>query len=192
MQVSTESKPINGRLFIEDYLIKRVGSIVKTEPYFGFTLIGVGIETLGAFIESEGFHVTGRSPKRFEKAIKRLFDSKYVPYTQRIYASMRCGLAHITKPKEDIFLCGEGSEARHLQEENSVLIISLRLLYDDYVSGANKLISMIDQNDPIVDQAKLGEFLTETYTVVEDSVTGKLESHTGTGDTVAVSSVSHY
>ena len=188
MTIETDKKTLGAREFIEQYLIDRIISIADKDPYFGFTLIGIGIESLGAFLDRQDFHKPKMSSPRFKAALQSLFDDQqYFTHWKRIYESMRCGLAHVTKPKENILLFGLGNHVDHLTVQNKILILSLDRFRSDYIAAAKKLITMIDNSDPHIDRRKLGKILTESYSVAEEPATGRLTSDSGTGSPYAQS-----
>jgi hypothetical protein len=167
--------------FIREYLIIRIGQLRKHFPFFAFTLIAIGIETLGSFLDSHPLQADSQSRTRFRECIQRLFPATYATLWERLYKSLRCGLAHVTSPKADLYLVGEGKPAHHLTEIQGVLVLVLEPFYEDFVKACTKII-----DDNLIDPSKQGVKVVLEQLVVEESG-GKLSSTSGTGDVNAIS-----
>lgn len=140
---------------LENVLLKEVDKIVKKSgaPYLAFLNIVIGIEFLGACLDERPFIEKNLSEKRFNKALKKLFDKKYHKYSKAnnpfyLYENLRCGLVHQIRPLGGIMFTTR-SEAitdgnSHLKKlETGELIIVLEDLYEDFENAVNRLIRQV-------------------------------------------------
>ncbi len=138
---------------INHFLIGQIGSLIsggKTTTYVKFLLIINCIEFLGAALSESTLETREKSEERFNDAIKKLFPSKYKPYTneankQYFYTNLRCGMVHQLRPLGGIAFTTR-AEAKtdgntHLKKEkNGILVLVLEDFYDDLKKAALKYI----------------------------------------------------
>ena len=85
--------------FINQVFVNEYGRIVDGGfHYISFALIGLGIEFLGACLDSKTFNRRGQSEARFTNAVKQLFPKKYHPFSKALYRDLRNGFAHQFRP----------------------------------------------------------------------------------------------
>ena len=85
-------KEFINQVFLNEY--KRI--IDQGFYYISFALIALGIEYLGACLDSHDFDEEGLSKARFTSAINELFPQRYHEHAEALYKDVRCGL--LTNP----------------------------------------------------------------------------------------------
>jgi len=144
--------------FIDGILIGQISRIQdigkdggKDCHYLSFTLVCVGIEFLGACFDGHPFNEQGHSKVRFKRAITELFPANYHKHAQRLYTSLRNGLAHVALSKSDIGLTQIKESklfgTKHLTMHSGRLILISEAFFDDFVSACEKLEEMIKRGE---------------------------------------------
>jgi len=135
--------------FIETVFVHQVGELVQTHPYLAFIVMASGIELLGKCLRANSFEEKGVSRNRFEEAIQNL--QAFTPYRGLVgknnqtdlYASFRCGLAHVMVPNSRITLSSK-NEMKHLQVHGNGKRVNLRCedFYEDFKKACAELFNM--------------------------------------------------
>lgn len=82
-------------VFIKNYFIEEIGSLVENHPFVALTLMSIGVEFLGKCLNPNPWNDPNeRSGSTFNSAVNN-FESlnKYSVVTD-LYHNLRCGLAH--------------------------------------------------------------------------------------------------
>lgn len=156
--------------FIDEILVGQIGRVQdigkgggKDCHYLSFTLICAGIEFLAACFDDHPFDEQGHSKKRFKCAIEELFPDKYYEHADKLYGSLRCGLAHVALPKSDIGLTqlkeSEKFGTKHLVEHSERLTLISETFFSDFVSGCEKLKTKIKEGE-LTDTKLQGDFFS--------------------------------
>ncbi len=151
------SKEIIKQTFLKEY--KR---LIDKEFYFiSFSLIAVGIEFLGACLDENPFLEEGHSKKRFNKAIKHLFDKKY--HQLELYENLRCGFAHVLLPGKGIDVIQQSEiditkGKIHLGKYKNRLVLVSQEFYEDFAKACEEIIKRID-NKLLLDEKVYRELL---------------------------------
>ena len=135
---------------------KSVNDIFKqSSPYIKFFPIISSIEFLGACYDELPFDTTRLNKediveKRFNIALKNLFDNKYLPFAKAdsefyFYKKLRCSMIHQLRPGIGIMfttrLESKEDKTEHLKKEkNGYIILVLEDFYDDLKKASEKLI----------------------------------------------------
>jgi hypothetical protein len=118
--------------------------------YLGFGNVASGIEFLGACIDNYPMGKKNVSQKRFNNAVRILFDARYALYVDAapdydLYTNLRCGMAHIIRPQGNlVFTTRTESEKDHtthlemIPGTNKLVLIS-EDLYADFTEAALRL-----------------------------------------------------
>jgi hypothetical protein len=134
---------------------------LQTSPYIKFLPIVCSIEFLGAIYDELPFETTRIEKediveKRFNKALKELFDKKYKPFIKSdskhyLYKKLRCPIIHQMRPGSGIGLTTrkeaveDGNE--HMKENKAGrLILVLEDFYDDLNLASHKMIRLFETN----------------------------------------------
>lgn len=89
---------MNVREFINQVFLNEYSQIVTGFSYISFALIGLGIEFLGACLDSHEFGQKGQSGLRVRAAILDLFPAAYHVYADELSGDLRNGFAHQFRP----------------------------------------------------------------------------------------------
>ncbi|MFA5838952.1 MAG: hypothetical protein WC849_03385 [Candidatus Paceibacterota bacterium] len=152
---------------IQTVIINEIGGLVyphgksnkdilrQSSPYIKFLPIISSIEFLGACYDELPFDTTrlGKEDiveKRFNIALKNLFDKKYLPFTKAdndfyFYKKLRCCMIHQLRPRKGIMFTtrfeSKEDKTEHLKKEKYVyLVLVLEDFYDDLKKASEKLI----------------------------------------------------
>ena len=157
---------------IQTVIINEIGGLIyfdgksnkdvfeQKSPYIKFLPIISSIEFLGACYDELPFDTTRLDKediveRRFNAALKNLFDKKYLPYTKSdsefyLYKKLRCKMIHQLRPGEGIFFTTRFESVQdktgHLNKAEIGLILVLEDFYDDLKKAAEKLISQYQNN----------------------------------------------
>jgi hypothetical protein len=150
---------MNAKEFINQIFLAEYGQIVPQFPYISFALIGLGIEFLGACLDSYEFGERGQSSARVHKAIKELFPPAYG--VGAIASDLRNGFAHQFRPGMSLEL-SQRSEApgrgwRHLEKtEDEKICLVAEDLYADFAAACRTVLNKIEQGNLNHDKLKRG------------------------------------
>ena len=149
--------------FIEDYLIKRIKSVIEDgkQHYFTFFLVCSGIEFLGACLDEFEFSKKKKSGARFKGALKNLNSlQKYDGYKDRLYEELRCGLLHVTIPRPGIALSQLedtlNDKSKNCTIVNGKLLLYAECFYEDFTEGCLEIIKKIKTGE--ITHKKLKKF----------------------------------
>lgn len=144
--------------FIDRVLIGEFKKIQQEHGhhYVSFSLIGLGIELLGACLDKHKFDRKWQSEKRFKRAIRELFPPKYHAYNRKksnayLYKHLRCGFAHQGRPGGKIALTHRAESQRenteHLKDYKGRLILVAEDLFEDFEAACREVIRRIDDGE---------------------------------------------
>ncbi|MBN1111409.1 MAG: hypothetical protein JXA53_00660 [Bacteroidales bacterium] len=151
--------------FVETIFIKEIGRLQKEEFFlFSFILIGQGIESLGAIIDTKPLKAKAQSRKRFDDAIYKLFPREYQKLNLKgmLYDQLRSALTHLFIPGGFLTLATKADKElgdKHLQIVNGATVIVAENLYSDFVYACNRLFDGIEKGK--VKRTKLNVDLPE-------------------------------
>lgn len=137
--------PLDSKEFAQHYLLNEILLIEAANVRLQLlSAMAHGIETAGALLDGLPYKAKGQGKKRFDLALKKLFPASYSAANQQInlYSQLRSHLAHGMIPSNLISI--EVGTEKHLQMEENMLHISLKMLFDDYCCAIEKLIQKID------------------------------------------------
>lgn len=132
----------------------------QSHAYIKFLPIVACIEFLGACYDEFPFETTRLSQSdlvedRFNKALKELFDKRYLPFSKSdhkfyFYKKLRCSMIHQLRPGKGIMFTTRKESIedknKHLQEDqHGHLILILEDFYDDLQKAANKIINLFNR-----------------------------------------------
>ncbi len=141
--------PMTVKEFINQVFQNEYKKIVdKGFHYISFALIGLGIEFLGACLDSNDFDKLHVGRARFTKAIVDLFPQRYDPHAIALYEDIRCGFAHQFRPRSRFVLTHREESIRentqHLGPYGKQTVLISENLYDDFQKACQKVVTMID------------------------------------------------
>ena len=152
--------------FIKHVLIGEIGEIGQKHPYLAFSLIAIGIEFLGKFIDTESKNNT-ESRNSFNYAItflkgfekyrnlidinkigknnKKLLEESrhnynHLPKKFDLYDELRCGMCHALLPKGNLLL-SDGNEEFSIND--NTVTLHLGRLYEDFKNACYEVIEKI-------------------------------------------------
>ena len=154
-KTGNKDKELSVKEFIEIVLMRDIRRMVYECKlhYLSFSVISQGIEFLGACLDELKWDDPDQSEKRFNKALKKLFQNKYQRHSTRaneqyLYKGLRCGLIHMMRPQNKVFLTHREESKRdgtsHLKKHNDKLILVLEDFYDDFERACKDVIAKID------------------------------------------------
>jgi hypothetical protein len=132
----------------------------QSHAYIKFLPVVACIEFLGACYDEFPFDTTRLDKRdlvedRFNKALKELFDKKYLPFSKSnhkfyFYKKLRCSMIHQLRPGAGIMFTTRKEsfedQNKHLKEDQlGHLILVLEEFYDDLQKAANKLITLFER-----------------------------------------------
>jgi len=140
--------------FINHVLINEIGDVVDHHKWLSFILICSGIEFLGGCIDKEvkKINTGGRSEKRFNDAIEKLFPIKYHPFIKKpfnLYSELRCGMNHVSIPGMKLALSETKSNHQNLSQWGDRIIIVAEDFYGDFKNACNTVTLMIENGQVI-------------------------------------------
>jgi hypothetical protein len=143
---------------IKRILVGQMKSIIydhSGSAYMKFVNLAVGIEYLGACLDHYPFEKPKESEKRFNDALKNLFDKKYHKYTKKsadvyFFEEFRCPFIHQLRPGKKIVLThraeAEIEGTCHLGNiETGQLVLVLEDFFDDLEKAAKKLVDEFEK-----------------------------------------------
>ncbi|MCP4521998.1 MAG: hypothetical protein GY827_09970 [Cytophagales bacterium] len=148
------------KYFVQHYFVNEIERLNKNEfGYFSFVLIAQAIEILGAVLDDKPFRAKNQSRKRFDLAIKALFDVRYqrLNYKGWLYENFRCNMSHLFMPSNAIILTTreevEDGMVHLEKKDNTVVFIAEDFQYD-LKKACKYLVKKIDKGQ--VKPKKLG------------------------------------
>lgn len=138
--------------YIEKYLIKEVGEIVKNHQELSWVLMTAGIEFLGRCLDTDNADIVhwyvGYGEKVFKNAIANLFPSQYHQHNDSssdyyLYKQLRCGFNHTTLPGNKIILSEGVLNQKHLSLNNGYLILVAEDFYDDFKKACEQVVDKL-------------------------------------------------
>ncbi len=140
--------------FIKNDLILGIDSLINKHGQWlaPYVLIGIGIEHLGACIDSYDFFIKDLSKKRFDLAIEKLFkpiNESYFIERQKLYEDFRCGFCHTLIPKPSIIFCNNDETNIHLsrEEQKAPLKLNLKKLFNDFKIASEIVIQKLETGE---------------------------------------------
>jgi hypothetical protein len=135
--------------FINQVFLAEYAQIVPEHAYISFALIGIGIEFLGACLDSSPFDQTGLSGNRVRSALQSLFPGKYHSFIDELAADLRNGFAHQFRPGRKLELSrrseGQSNKWQHLgTTSDGRLCLFIEDFYDDFANACRVVINKID------------------------------------------------
>lgn len=149
---------MNIKQFINRVFLEELGSIVPHYHYLSFVIMASAIEFMGACLDAEPFDEPHLSRKRFDAAIRSLFDARYHKYAGKkaeisLYTNLRCGMVHVTRPGGKVVFthkkesAAEGTAHLELLENTGQLVLVCEDLYDDFVKALENLKIKMGKRD---------------------------------------------
>lgn len=152
---------------IQSVIINEIGGLIypkgkktndcfkQSSPYIKFLPIISTIEFLGACYDELPFDTTRINKReiveiRFNKALKNLFNKRYLPYTKAnnefyFYHKLRCNMIHQLRPGKGLFFTtrfeSKDDGTKHLGKIDGGIILVLEDFYDDLRTASENLIS---------------------------------------------------
>lgn len=148
------------REFIQKFMIDDIGRLVDSHPFHSFVLMSIGIEFLGKCLRDGDWDDPNRNATEdFNNAISELYSFTKYRNIDGLYDKLRCGLAHLSVPKNGIKLDREGNDI-----SSSPIILGCREMYEDFKSACNEVLE--DK------EGKVKKDLTKDYLVIDNTTTG--------------------
>lgn len=136
--------------------------------YLSFGQIAMGIELFGACRDAEpNLNKEGVSRSRFNLGLTEYMakvDARYATYAGprgtpfELYGNLRCGMAHLLRPKGDVGLtsrvgaAADGTNHLEIYAPLNKLVLVAEQWFDDFESAAQLFIADL----PSMDQTKVG------------------------------------
>lgn len=132
----------------------------QAHAYIKFLPVVACIEFLGACYDEFPFETTRMEQRdliedRFNKALKELFNKKYLPFSKKdnkfyFYKKLRCGMIHQLRPGRGIMFTtrmeAKADGTAHLGNDgHGNLILVLEDFYDDLQKAALKLAGLFER-----------------------------------------------
>src|SRR3989344_5466692 len=142
--------------YIEKYLIKEIGEIVKNHQELSWVLMTAGIEFLGRCIDDSSTDInkwsTGYGERVFKSAITNLFPSEYHQYNEKcsdycLYKQLRCGFNHTTLPGSKMILSERKLKQKHLSISGSSLVLVAEDFYDDFKKACEQVLDKLGKGE---------------------------------------------
>jgi hypothetical protein len=139
--------------YVDDTLIPGIRKMQSERlEFLSFGVIGVSIEALGSFFDTDPFEEDGHSSRRFKKAIDELFKPLGRGYENScscknkmhddycLFRGLRCGMAHIGRPQGKIVFTtraeAQSDNNTHLVRDlQGMLVLVAQDLADDFEAG---------------------------------------------------------
>ena len=110
-------------------------------------MVSQGIETLGAFLDKKPLAAKAQSKKRFNLAIRELFNSNYKNLNANdwLYKQIRCNLSHMCSTGGIILLCSRlERRGKHLDELNGQRIVEIEQFVMDFHKACAEVIIQLE------------------------------------------------
>jgi hypothetical protein len=142
---------MESKAFIEKYLIKEVESLLESKRYYPLLVYGsIGIETLGAIIDTKPIRAREQSRFRFASALFHLFPNQYgfVNKQNFLYETLRNHSAHNLLPSSKILIVNQDNKTvRHLDQKKDQLTFVVDIFARDFLKACKTAIEMIDKGE---------------------------------------------
>ncbi len=142
---------MNSKQFIERFLIKEVESLLRHEQYYPILVYtSIGIETLGAIIDSKPIRAREQSKFRFASALFHLFPNQYgfVNKQNFLYDALRNHSAHNLLPSSKLLIVNKKNKTvRHLDQSREQTTIIIDYLAKDFIEACHLAIDKIDKGE---------------------------------------------
>ena len=142
---------------IRSILLGELKSVIYNHngsAYIKFLNLAIGIEYLGTCLDHHPFDKDKESENRFNEALKKLFDKKYLKYAKKgsniyFFEDFRCPFVHQLRPGKKIVLTHRDESKRegtkHLAPlETGELVLVLEDFFDDFEDAAKRLIRQFE------------------------------------------------
>lgn len=139
--------------YIKKYLIIEMADIVKNHQELSWVLMVAGIELLGRYISSDKNSVEDEHGNQdYFRAGLRLFRNEYQRYNtnvtnpQDLWKKLRCGLGHLTFPKDAIIISEKVNSGKNLEIVGGKLVLFAEDFYEDFKTACEKVVDMLKNN----------------------------------------------
>jgi hypothetical protein len=164
---------------IKTLILGELKSIVyqhQGSAFIKFLNIAIAIEYLGACLDHHPFDKDKQSEKRFNEALKELFEKKYKKYTKTdseiyFFKEFRCSFIHQLRPGSNIVVThreeAKKEKTTHLVPlKSGPLVLVLEDFYDDLEKAATGLIRKFEKGK--ITNQKGGKGFIKYVTVVNN------------------------
>lgn len=140
---------------IETIFLRELKSLIydhKDSAYIKFINLAIGIEYLGACLDNHAFVKEGESKNRFDNALKKLFNRKYLPFSKTdndfyLFVKFRCSFVHQLRPGKNVVVTHREESRRegttHLKPTKSgLLVLVLEDFFDDFEKACTRLFDL--------------------------------------------------
>ena len=149
--------PLSTSEFVQTICIDQVEAMQRNgHQYLSALVMAAGVELLGGLLETGdtppfALDTPKRSEKRFDRAIKDLFPSDYLPLLTTgcgLYAGWRCGGLHQLAPSGFWFIAAKDAAqgVTHLDRCTDGVVLICEELCSDYVSACKKVLARLGTN----------------------------------------------
>lgn len=142
---------MNSKQFIERFLIKEVESLLENKQFYPILVYtSIGIETLGAIIDSKPIRARGQSQFRFASALYHLFPNQYgfINKQNYLYDALRNHSAHNLLPSSKLLIINtKNKTVRHLDQSKNKTTVIIENLAKDFIDACRKALDMIDKGE---------------------------------------------
>jgi len=137
--------------FIETYLIKEVHSLLEAENFYPLMVYAtIGIETLGAIIDSKPIRARGQSKSRFNNALYQLFPNQYSYINKKsfLFESLRNHASHNLIPSSKIKFINKASNTiKHLNTNQEQILFVINNFGLDFIIACEKAIELLENGN---------------------------------------------
>ena len=140
---------------VREIFLKEMKSVVydhKGSAYIKFINLAVGIEYLGACLDTHEFTKKNESENRFNSALKKLFPKKYKPFSNSnhkfyLFECFRCPFVHQLRPGKNVVVThreeSKKERTTHLKTSgNGHFVLVLEDFFDDFERACQKLFDL--------------------------------------------------
>lgn len=142
---------MDSKTFIERFMVKEVESMLEHQLYYPLLVYtAIGIETLGAIIDTKPIRAREQSRFRFASALYNLFPNQYgfVNKQNFLYDALRNHSAHNLMPSSKLLLINKDDKTvRHLDQKKSQVSLVIEILAKDFLKACETAISKIDSGE---------------------------------------------
>lgn len=155
LQTESKEKKLTTKESVRIFFLNEMRSVVydhQGSAFIKFINLAVGIEYLGACMDSHKFTKEKESKERFNRALYKLFPNKYRHLSKSshkfyLYESFRCPFVHQLRPGKDVVVTHREEAKKegttHLETtENGLLVLVLEDFFDDFEKACNKLFDL--------------------------------------------------
>lgn len=142
---------MDSKTFIERFMIKEVESMLEHQLYYPLLVYtAIGIETLGAIIDTKPIRAREQSRFRFASALYNLFPNQYgfVNKQNFLYDALRNHSAHNLMPSSKLLLINKDDKTvRHLDQKKNQVSLVIEILAKDFLKACETAIYKIDSGE---------------------------------------------